>query len=139
MKGLEVIRISQFKDSRGILFFLDDANDIPFKIKRIYFFNSEKSGHERGFHAHKNLKQAIFCPSGECSIYVDNGRNQLSVKLDSPNKILILSGLFWREIKDFSDNTTLICLANDYYDEGDYIRDFNEFKKYALNNDDTLS
>jgi hypothetical protein len=37
--------------------------------------------------------------------------------------------MIWREMFDFSENCVLIVLASDYYDESDYIRDYDEFLK----------
>ena len=31
---------------------------------------------------------------------------------------------------DFSDDAVLMVLASEYYDENDYIRDYDEFLKY---------
>jgi len=35
---------------------------------------------------------------------------------------------------DFSEDCVLVVLANDYYDEGDYIRDYDEFLRVIRNN-----
>jgi hypothetical protein len=37
--------------------------------------------------------------------------------------------MIWREMFDFSENCVLIVLASDYYDESDYIRDYDKFLK----------
>jgi hypothetical protein len=37
--------------------------------------------------------------------------------------------MIWREMFDFSDDCVLMVLASDYYDESDYIRDYDEFLK----------
>ena len=33
----------------------------------------------------------------------------------------------WREMYDFSPDAVLMVLASDYYDENDYIRNYEEF------------
>ena len=39
----------------------------------------------------------------------------------------------WREMYDFSDDAVLMVLASELYDEDDYIRDYEEFKRLARN------
>lgn len=36
----------------------------------------------------------------------------------------------WREMYDFSSDAVLMVLASEYYDESDYIRNYDEFLKY---------
>ena len=40
----------------------------------------------------------------------------------------------WREMYDFSSDAVLMVLASELYDESDYIRDYDEFKKYIKEN-----
>ena len=41
--------------------------------------------------------------------------------------------MIWREMYDFSDDCVLMVLASDYYNEEDYIRNYDEFLKSAIN------
>ena len=52
-----------------------------------------------------------------------------NIKLDNPNKGLLIEGLIWREMKDFSSDCVLVVLASEHYDESDYIRDYDKFLK----------
>ena len=56
------------------------------------------------------------------------------IVLDSPNKGLFIDKMIWREMYDFSDDCVLLVLASDYYDESDYIRDYEELLKLVGNN-----
>ena len=42
-------------------------------------------------------------------------------------KGLLLSGLVWRTMKFVSDDSILMVLADTYYDESDYVRNYNDF------------
>lgn len=53
--------------------------------------------------------------------------------LNSPDKGLLISGLVWREMFDFSDDCVLVALASELYDESDYIRNYDDFIK-EINN-----
>jgi hypothetical protein len=47
--------------------------------------------------------------------------------MDSCNKALYLKNLIWREMYDFSPGCVLMVLADNYYAEDDYIRNYQEF------------
>ena len=40
---------------------------------------------------------------------------------------------YWREMFDFSPNCVLMVVAENFYDEDDYVRDYNDFLKLAKN------
>ncbi len=126
-------------DERGSLIALENNHNIPFDVKRVYYIFNTKDKVRRGFHAHKNLKQVAICVSGSCKFLLDDGKNTEEVELNTPNQGLFLEGLIWREMFDFSDDCVLIVLADAYYDEEDYIRDYEVFKDKVngLNNNDT--
>lgn len=114
-------------DERGSLIALESNNNIPFTIKRVYYIFGTKAGVARGFHAHKTLKQITICVSGYCKMLLDNGHEKAEVWLDSPSKGLVIEGLTWREMHDFSSDCVLLVLASEHYDEADYIRNYEEF------------
>ena len=97
----------QHGDDRGMLVALEEYNDIPFEIKRVYYMYDTKEGVTRGYHAHKSLKQILICIHGSCKIRLDNGR----------------------EMYDFSPDAVLMVLASEVYREEDYIRDYDTFLK----------
>lgn len=118
-------------DERGNLIALEGLSEIvPFEIKRVYYSFDTQPGSVRGNHAHRNLKQLIICVSGACTFVCempDGSRTEHL--LNWPNKALLVEGMVWREIKDFSKDSVMIVLASEHYDERDYIRDYNAFKK----------
>ncbi|APA83598.1 sugar 3,4-ketoisomerase [Francisella tularensis] len=120
-------------DSRGSLISLEQNKNIPFDIKRVYYIYGTQENIRRGFHAHKELKQVLVCVSGSCKVLVDDGNRKENILLDTPDKGLLISGLVWREMYDFSPDCVLMVLASDFYDESDYIRDYNDFLKEVRN------
>lgn len=117
-------------DERGQLVALEEIKDIPFEIKRVYYMYETKSGVRRGYHAHKKLEQILICIHGSCKILLDNGSEKKVVPLEKPYEGLYVGNSVWREMYDFSDDAVLMVLASEYYDESDYIRDYDEFLKY---------
>ena len=119
-------------DDRGSLVALENQKDYPFDVKRVYYIFDTLPNVRRGFHAHKKLQQVLICVNGSCKIHLDNGLGETAeVLLDNPSKGLFLSADMWREMYDFSEGAVLLVLASEYYDEKDYIRDYDEFVKYV--------
>ena len=117
-------------DDRGMLVALEEMKTIPFEIKRVYYMYDTLEGVRRGFHAHKCLKQILIPIHGTCKIHLDNGEETAEVLLDKPYEGLYISNDMWREMYDFSPDAVLMVLASEYYDEKDYIRNYDEFLKY---------
>ena len=63
---------------------------------------------------------------------MDDGLNKEEVVLNSPSQGLLIDVMQWHEMYDFSDDCVLMVLANQRYDESDYIRDYEEFKCFAV-------
>jgi len=127
MSLIKTISFKSLGDDRGSLVALEENNNVPFEIKRLYYIFNTKQGVARGFHAHKQLKQLAVCVSGSCRIILDNGKQKEEIVLDNPETGLIIEDLIWHEMHDFSADCVLLVLANDFYDEADYIRDYDEF------------
>lgn len=116
-------------DERGSLVALEAKKTVPFEIKRVYYIFGTQQGVIRGLHAHRSLKQIAVCVTGKCRMVLDDGAQRQEAWLDSPTKGLLIDGLVWREMHDFSEDCVLLVLASEHYDESDYIRDYDEFLK----------
>lgn len=117
----------QHGDDRGMLVALEEFNDIPFEIKRVYYMYDTIDGVRRGLHAHKSLEQILICIHGSCKILLDNGREKKIVSLERPYEGLYVLNNMWREMYDFSKDAVLMVLASEVYKEDDYIRDYDTF------------
>ena len=118
-------------DARGQLVAIEANKDIPFEVKRVYYMYDTTPGVARGHNAHKALEQILICVHGSCKILLDNGKEKETVVLDEPNKGLYISSDMWRVMYDFSPDAVLMVMASTYYEESDYIRDYDEFLKYV--------
>lgn len=121
-------------DNRGQLVSIEEYKDIPFEIKRVYFMYDTDTEATRGHHAHRKLEQILFCVHGSCKVRLDNGSEKKVINLERPYEGLYISSNMWREMFDFSEDAVLMVLASELYDESDYIRDYDEFKKYIESN-----
>lgn len=114
----------------GYLTALEEKKDrLPFEIKRVYYIYNVPNQVNRGFHAHKKLKQILICLNGSVEIRVKKGDVTENFLLDDPAQGLFINDLVWREMYNFSNNAVLLVLASDIYKEDDYIRDYKEFLK----------
>lgn len=127
----KILSFPKIGDERGSLIALEQHKQVPFDIKRVYYIFGTAQGVSRGFHAHKNLDQLAICLSGSCRMMLDDGHKIEWYDLDSPNKAIHITPGIWREIHDFSADCVLLVLASEYYDESDYIRNYDEFKEYV--------
>lgn len=132
VKNSGIIQLQHFNDfPDGNLVIGEAEKNIPFRIKRFYFINdlfNKKS--VRGKHAHKKLQQYIFCLSGKFILGLDDGTRKQEITMDSPYVGVKLGPMLWHTMKNFSNDCVILVIANDYYDEKDYIRDYTEFLSY---------
>jgi dTDP-4-dehydrorhamnose 3,5-epimerase-like enzyme len=124
--------LGQLGDDRGFLVALDKKSGLPFDIKRAYYLFKTKPGVARGFHAHKKLHQVAVCISGSCRMILDNGLVRESVAMNSSTLGIDLPPMLWHEMHNFSKDCVLLVVASDYYDEDDYIRDYDRFKAMKI-------
>ena len=129
MKPWKLKTYLEIKNDFGSLLAVE-FDQVPFPIKRLYFLYKNSPDYSRGFHAHKNLKQSIFCLSGECKIVLDDGKFRETVSLDQPNNALEIVGMVWREIYNLSTDSVVLVLASEPYSPEDYIHDYDDFIQY---------
>lgn len=130
IKDCKLIEINQIGDRRGHITVLENNEQVPFQVKRIYYLYDVPSGEERGGHAHKDLQQLIVAASGSFDVVVDDGTNKKTFSLNRPNKGLYFPAGLWREINNFSSGSICLVLASHRYQEKDYIRDYETYKSY---------
>ena len=121
-------------DERGQLVALEELKDIPFKIKRVYYMYDTTERISRGHHAHKITEQVLICVHGSCKILLDDGQQKEEVVLDNPSHGLYVGPKMWHSMYDFSEGTVLLVVASGFYDENDYLRDYNEFLAFLSSN-----
>jgi len=127
MSLVQWISFPSLGDERGSLVALEGAKTVPFEIKRVYYIFGTQPGVARGFHAHRNLRQVAVCVTGKCRMVIDDGEKREDAWLESPNKGLVIGGMVWHEMHDFSSDCVLLVLASEHYDESDYIRLYSDF------------
>jgi mannose-6-phosphate isomerase-like protein (cupin superfamily) len=116
-------------DRRGNLTFIEEFRHVPFAIKRIYYLYDVPAGATRAGHSHKELEQVLIAISGSFTVVVDDGVEARSFYLNHPNEGLYIGPSLWRVIENFSSNAVCLALASMPFDEGDYYRSYEAFKR----------
>ena len=127
----KIIELPKILDNRGNLTFMESSRHVPFEIKRVYYLYDVPGGALRGGHAHLKLQQYIIAASGSFTVHVDNGSEKEEFYLNRSYYGLYIPTMTWREIDNFSSGSVCLVLASEFYDEADYIRDYDEFQKIA--------
>ena len=129
--GCKVIHIKTIPTvNAGELSFFEGTHEIPFEIKRIYYISKVPEGVRRGFHAHKELKQLLFCPYGRIQLVLENKNVREEIELSDPSIGVVIEECTWREMLWLQKDSVLCVAASDFYKVEDYIREFDKFREY---------
>ena len=126
----KIIELPRITDPRGNLTVAEANKNIPFDIKRVYWLYDVPGGECRGGHAHKQIKEILIAVSGSFHVTLDNGKEKQTFLLNHPYQGLLIDTKTWRTLDDFSSGGVCVVLASDFYDENDYIYDYNDFLQY---------
>lgn len=130
--NIERISIPKIEERRGNLSVVE-KDLIPFEIKRVYYLYDVPAGAERGGHAHKKLQQFLIALSGSFDVVLNDAEEEQVVTLNKPFEGLLITNGIWRELKNFSSGAVCLVIASEVFEEEDYIRDFNDFVDYKIN------
>lgn len=123
----KVLEFSEFGDERGNLVVIEEKQDIPFKIKRVFYMYGTDSTMVRGSHANRKTEFVLINISGEAKIKLDDGFSRTIVELNKPRMGIYVPPMLWKDMYDFSENSVLLVLASEHYDDSEYIRDYDEY------------
>lgn len=123
----KLIEFPQKGDYRGHLVIVEGNQDIPFHIKRVFYIYGSDREVIRGKHANYNTEFVLINVAGTSKVRVDDGRQQKIFSLDRPHIGIYLPKMVWKDMYDFSEDSVLLVLASEHYDEKEYIRDYAEY------------
>jgi len=122
-----IIELPKITDARGNLSLIESGRHIPFAIKRVFYLYEVPGGADRGAHAHKALEQFMIAMSGSFDVVLEDGRDKKRFHLNRSYYGLYVCPMIWSYLDNFSTGAVCMVLASDYYDESDYIRDYEQF------------
>ncbi len=132
MYNCSLIIFKDICDKYGHLTPIESKIDIPFEIKRVYYITGVEDGVTRGHHSHRKLHQVLICLNGSIKIKIKNPNEEEVVELNDPSVGLYIGPYVWREMFNFTEGSVLLILASEYYNENDYIRNYDFYLEETL-------
>lgn len=129
MDKATIIQLPKNGDRRGNLSVIEQMDRIPFKIERAFWIYDVPGGEFRGGHAYREAEEFIVALSGSFDVVVDDGTRKQVFQLNRSYYGLYIPKRMWRGMENFSTNSLALVLSSTPYDEADYIRDYEEFKR----------
>lgn len=125
----KIINLPKIVDPRGNLSFFEHPNQLPFEIARTYWIYDVPGGEQRGSHAFKEQQEFIIALSGSFDIVLNDGEKEERFTLNRSYYGLYIPKMLWRTLENFSTNSLALIVSDKSFDEQDYIRNFEDFKK----------
>ena len=125
-----MVQLPQIHAEGGNITVINNSEEIPFDIKRVYYLYDVPGGEGRGGHGHKELQQIIVAVSGSFDLTVDDGKVKRTFHLSRPNMGVYMPPGLWRELDNFSSGSICLVLASEEYNEEDYLRGYNNYLVY---------
>jgi hypothetical protein len=125
----KIINLKKILDPRGNLSIIESEKEINFSIKRAYWIYDVPGGEFRGGHAYKSLSEFIVAVSGSFDVVLNNGEKEEKYHLNRSYYGLYIPKMYWRHMENFSTNSVAFIVADQNYDEQEYIRDFKIFQR----------
>lgn len=127
IRGVTLHTFRAVPDMRGSLSVGEFEREIPFLPRRYFMVYDVPTAETRGEHAHRNCHQFLIAVKGSIRVVADDGDKREEVLLDKPNVGLYLPPMTWGIQYRYSADAILLVFASDYYDAGDYIRNYADF------------
>jgi hypothetical protein len=119
-------------DPRGRINFVEPGKGLPFAPQRLFWLHGVAAGQWRGRHAHRRTELVLVAMSGSCRVRLEDGRATDEVIIDDPATALHIGTWVWHELADFAPGTVVLAIASTLYDEAEYIRDYQVFKREVM-------
>ena len=127
---IKILNFPQLGDERGDLVVVEGMQDVPFEIRRVFYIYGSDRDVVRGKHANRKSEFVLINVAGSSKVCVKDGKgNEKVFYLSKPRTGVYLPNMIWKEMFDFSEDSVLLCLSSEHYNENEYIRDFEYFKK----------
>ena len=124
------IEFPKICDPRGNLSFIEGGCHVPVTIRRVFYIYDVPGGATRGAHAHKECTEVLIPISGSFDVHLSDGSEERIYTLNRSNVGLLVPPGLWLSTHNYTTGSICLVLCSDYYEEEDYIRDFEEYCSY---------
>ena len=102
---------------------------VPFEVQRIFWTYYTPESIVRGRHAHHRTEQELVAAAGRIIVTTEHADGGIETfRLEDPNVGLYVPPHVWHTMQ-YSHSAVQLVLASGVYDEADYIRDYDEFRR----------
>lgn len=124
----KIIDLRSSIDYRGVLTSVEEMQDIPIEIKRIFYMHHVLE--ERGGHAHIDTDQVIIPVSGSFNVSLFDGKEWENYIMNDCTKGLYVERLTFTNLSDFTKDAVCLVLANTHYDMKRSLRSMDVYLHY---------
>lgn len=125
-----IITLKRIYFRAGSITPIQNLQELPFEIRRVFYLYDIPSGASRGAHAHYSGHQFLIAASGSFEVSLNDGLVQRTISLNRPFFGLHIPAGIWSQQVNFSSGAVCFVLASDPFDEKDYIRDYDTYLAY---------
>lgn len=118
-------------DARGKINFLSFDEALGFVPRRLFWLHDIAPDQWRGRHGHRQSHLVTLVMNGSCRVHLDDSRGTQTVTLDDPGRALHIGPFVWHELTHFTPGTVILVIASTLYDEAEYLRDYETFRREA--------
>lgn len=124
-----IIQFGDLGDERGKLVVIEGGQAIPFEIKRVFYIYDSDDTVVRGQHANRKSEFVLVNVAGSSKVRITDGKEEMIVELNKPMMGVYIPKMIWKDMYDFSSDSVLLVLASTHYEDGEYIREYEEYLK----------
>jgi oxalate decarboxylase/phosphoglucose isomerase-like protein (cupin superfamily) len=125
-----LLEIEKIHFRSGNISVIENNQDFPFEIKRIFYLYDIPGGESRGAHAHKECHQFLVAASGAFEVLLDDGKTKRLVQLNRSYQGLHIPPGIWASEINFSSGSICMVFASHKYNEADYIRTYSDYLEF---------
>ncbi len=113
----------------GYISVTENGSLVPFELKRIFWTYYTPESIVRGRHAHYATEQVLIAAAGRIIVTTEHADGTIQTfRLEDPNVGLYVPPHVWHTMQ-YSHSAVQLVLASAPYNEADYIRDYDDFKR----------
>lgn len=115
--------------SIGYISVTEQSKLVPFEVQRIFWTYYTPESIVRGRHAHYRTEQVLVAAAGRITVTTELADGTIELfRLEDPNVGLYVPPQAWHTMQ-YSHSAVQLVLASAAYDEADYIREYQDFKR----------
>lgn len=124
-----LIELPRHRHPNGSLTVVDNADDAPFDVRRVFYLYDVPGDSSRGGHSHHRAQEIIVAAGGSFDVTLSDGHDTATFSLNRPYRGLYIPAGIWRNLDNFSSGAVCLVLTSELFDESDYVRDYEIFKQ----------